>query len=75
MDHLGKCRVVHFDLAARNVLLTHPEEIVKIADFGLSKIMVGAAAAYGAASTYDSKKASVFSSVRSSVKSASGMLG
>jgi serine/threonine protein kinase len=69
MAHLGKCGVVHFDLAARNVLLTHPEEIVKIADFGLSKIMVGAASAY------DGDNTSVFARVRSSVKSASGMLG
>ena len=38
MRHLQSCGVVHLDLAARNILLTHPEELAKISDFGLSKI-------------------------------------
>jgi serine/threonine protein kinase len=41
MAHLNKCGVVHLDLAARNILLTHPEELAKISDFGLSRMMRG----------------------------------
>ena len=30
--------VVHMDLAARNILLTNPDELAKISDFGLSRV-------------------------------------
>lgn len=36
MEYLSKRRIVHGDIAARNILLTH-DFVVKIADFGLSK--------------------------------------
>ena len=29
--------IAHMDLATRNILLTHPDELVKIADFGLAR--------------------------------------
>jgi tRNA A-37 threonylcarbamoyl transferase component Bud32 len=29
--------MVHFDLATRNVLLTHPNEDCKISDFGMAR--------------------------------------
>ena len=31
--------VVHMDLATRNILLTNPDELAKISDFGLSKVI------------------------------------
>jgi serine/threonine protein kinase len=36
--HISSCRIVHMDLAARNVLLGEGN-IVKIADFGMSEMM------------------------------------
>ena len=39
MDYLQKKGIVHMDLATRNVLLTHPDNIVKISDFGLSRVI------------------------------------
>ena len=42
MKWLQERGVVHLDLAPRNILLTHPDEIAKISDFGLSRtIAVG----------------------------------
>ena len=29
--------IAHMDLATRNILLTHPDELAKIADFGLAR--------------------------------------
>ena len=37
MRHIAAQGIVHLDLATRNILLTHPDELVKIADFGLSR--------------------------------------
>lgn len=37
MEFLGQQQILHLDLATRNILLTHPHEIAKISDFGLSK--------------------------------------
>ena len=37
MTHLKYHGIVHLDLAARNILLTHPGEVAKISDFGLAK--------------------------------------
>ena len=37
MMFLGSKGILHLDLATRNILLTSPEEIAKISDFGLSK--------------------------------------
>ncbi len=37
MLHLKRNDIVHLDLAARNILLTHPTEIAKISDFGLAQ--------------------------------------
>ena len=31
--------VVHMDLATRNILLTNPDELAKISDFGLSRVL------------------------------------
>ena len=39
MNWLQERRVVHMDLAARNILLTNPDELAKISDFGLSRII------------------------------------
>lgn len=38
MEYLGSCRCVHRDLAARNILV-ESETHVKIADFGLAKLL------------------------------------
>lgn len=38
MDHLASKRLIHMDLAARNVLL-HDNNLVKVADFGITKKM------------------------------------
>lgn len=40
MEYLSEVKVLHCDLAARNILLTK-EYMAKIADFGLSKLMTG----------------------------------
>jgi len=40
MDYLESMKIIHCDLAARNVLLT-TERVAKIADFGLSKVIGG----------------------------------
>ncbi len=37
MKFISDKGILHLDLATRNVLLTHPNEIAKISDFGLSK--------------------------------------
>ncbi|TRY78626.1 hypothetical protein TCAL_08612 [Tigriopus californicus] len=37
LDYLRRHQIVHFDLAARNILLTLSSEIAKISDFGLAK--------------------------------------
>ena len=39
MVWLQERRVVHMDLATRNILLTNPDELAKITDFGLSRII------------------------------------
>ena len=39
MRFLQERGVVHMDLACRNILLTHPDEVAKISDFGLSKVL------------------------------------
>ena len=39
MKWLQEKGVVHMDLAARNILLTYPDELAKITDFGLSRII------------------------------------
>ena len=39
MAYLVSKSVAHMDLATRNVLLTHPDNIVKISDFGLSRVI------------------------------------
>ena len=39
MDYLQRKGIVHMDLATRNVLLTHPDELAKVSDFGLSRIL------------------------------------
>ena len=36
MHFISSKGIVHLDLATRNILLTHPTEIAKISDFGLS---------------------------------------
>lgn len=41
MDHLSKKRIIHRDLAARNVLV-FTKTIVKISDFGLSRVVSSA---------------------------------
>lgn len=38
MEYLGSCRCLHRDLAARNILV-ESETHVKIADFGLAKLL------------------------------------
>lgn len=40
MEYLSEVKVLHCDLAARNILLTK-DYMAKIADFGLSKLMTG----------------------------------
>jgi len=37
MEFISSKGILHLDLATRNVLLTHPEEMAKISDFGLSR--------------------------------------
>ena len=37
MQFLGEKGILHRDLATRNILLTHPQEVAKISDFGLSR--------------------------------------
>ena len=37
MHFLGEKGILHLDLATRNILLTHPHEVAKISDFGLSR--------------------------------------
>ncbi len=39
MHFISEKGILHLDLATRNVLLTHPHEVAKISDFGLSKFM------------------------------------
>ena len=39
MAYLQGKGVVHMDLATRNVLLTHPDELAKVSDFGLSRFI------------------------------------
>ncbi len=39
MHFISEKGILHLDLATRNVLLTHPAEVAKISDFGLSKFM------------------------------------
>ena len=39
MDYLQRKGIVHMDLATRNVLLTHPDELAKVSDFGLSRVI------------------------------------
>ena len=39
MDYLQSKGIVHMDLATRNVLLTHPDELAKVSDFGLSRVI------------------------------------
>ncbi len=39
MHFISEKGILHLDLATRNVLLTHPHEVEKISDFGLSKFM------------------------------------
>ncbi len=39
MHFISDKGILHLDLATRNVLLTHPHEVAKISDFGLSKFM------------------------------------
>ena len=39
MDYLQRKGIVHMDLATRNVLLTHPDELAKVSDFGLSRVL------------------------------------
>ena len=39
MDYLQGKGIVHMDLATRNVLLTHPDELAKVSDFGLSRVI------------------------------------
>ena len=37
MEYLASKGLVHFDLAARNILLQDPEKDASIADFGLTQ--------------------------------------
>ena len=39
MDYLQRKGIVHMDLATRNVLLTQPDELAKVSDFGLSRVL------------------------------------
>ena len=39
MVYLQTKGIVHMDLATRNVLLTHPDELAKVSDFGLSRVI------------------------------------
>ena len=39
MTWLQEKRIVHMDLATRNILLTNPDELAKISDFGLSRVI------------------------------------
>ncbi|KAI3420388.1 hypothetical protein GPALN_003689 [Globodera pallida] len=39
MSYLESRKCVHRDLAARNVLLMHEEQVVKICDFGLTRVL------------------------------------
>lgn len=39
MHFIGEKGILHLDLATRNILLTHPSEVAKISDFGLSKFV------------------------------------
>ena len=39
MNWLQERRIVHMDLATRNILLTNPDELAKISDFGLSRVI------------------------------------